>query len=212
MAAAGDSRFAVTCRLLRQYMRREQQPQLGGLDAAFRLPPLVETAPEEETDGRTMQLFPTRAGTGTSSSSFEPSQQQRVPPEAQAKGPLTIVYDGRVVVLEDFPADKAKELMQMAGAGCSPASKNGAAAAVAEKPAAAAPAQPSSAVLPSDLPIARKVSLKRFLQKRKERIGAIEPYPKVTATSPAAETDVPAAGKTVTTTVKDKPAASWLGL
>lgn len=65
------------------------------------------------------------------------------------------MYEGRVLVFEDFPADKAKELMQvlLAGLGSS------------EKPAATEPA----AAVPSDLPIARKASLQRFLQKRKER-------------------------------------------
>ena len=40
MAAAGSSRFAAACGLLRQYMMREQpQQQLGGLDGALRPPP-----------------------------------------------------------------------------------------------------------------------------------------------------------------------------
>jgi len=41
-----------------------------GLDGALRPPPPL-AAEAEETDGRTMQLFPTRAGT-----SQPPSQQQ----------------------------------------------------------------------------------------------------------------------------------------
>lgn len=184
MAATGsNSRFAVTCGLLRQYMYvREQQRQQ-----------LVET---EETDSRTMQLFPTRAGT--------PSHD---PPEAQAncKAALTIFYEGRMLVFEDFPADKAKELMQLAGSGSSLAPNKNGAPVPAEKPA-----------VPSDLPIARKASLQRFLQKRKERIGAaIEPYPKPkVVASPAPEKDVPATGnsKQVMTALKEKPAASWLGL
>ena len=68
MAAAGSSRFAVTCGLLRQYMTREHQQQMGGLAGAFRLPTLSEA--EETTDARTMQLFPTRAGTS------QPSQER----------------------------------------------------------------------------------------------------------------------------------------
>ena len=73
MAAAGSSRFDAACGLLRQYMMREQpQQQLGGLDGALRPPPPLAAAAEaEETDGRTMQLFPTRAGT-----SQPPYQQQ----------------------------------------------------------------------------------------------------------------------------------------
>ncbi|CAN6293691.1 unnamed protein product [Urochloa humidicola] len=185
-AAGGSSRFAATCGLLRQYMREQQQPQqLGGLDAALRLPPLVETTDnDEDADGRTMQLFPTRAGT------FQPSQERQ---EEQAKAPLTIMYEGRVLVFEDFPADKAEELMQIAGSGSSAATaQNKGEPAVQEKPAA----------LP-DLPIARKASLQRFLQKRKHRISTTEPYNKVTAASPVPEKEVAGSGK---------PAASWLGL
>ncbi|RCV42899.1 hypothetical protein SEVIR_9G255300v4 [Setaria viridis] len=192
MAAAGNTRFAVTCGLLRQYMREQQ---LGALDGAFRLPPLVETTTEkdEDTDGRTMQLFPTRAGT------LQPSQER---PEAQAKAPLTIVYEGRVLVFEDFPADKAEELMQLAGSGSAATPQTKAAPAAAEKPASNPPA-----ALP-DLPIARKASLQRFLQKRKHRINAAEPYNKVTA-SPVPEKDITGSGKPAT----DEPAAaSWLGL
>ena len=84
------------------------------------------------------------------------------------KTPLTIVYDGRVLVFEDFPADKAEELMQLAGSGTSaaPQNKEAPAAVQQEKPAAAN--QSAAAALP-DLPIARNASLQRFLQKRKHR-------------------------------------------
>ena len=90
------------------------------------------------------------------------------------KAPLTIVYDGRVLVFEDFPADKAEELMQLAGSGTSaaPQNKEAPAAVQQEKPAAAnqsaAAAAAAAAALP-DLPIARNASLQRFLQKRKHR-------------------------------------------
>jgi jasmonate ZIM domain-containing protein len=76
MAAAGNNtRFAVTCGLLRQYMREQQH-----LAGAFRLPPplVVETTTtmekgdEDTPDGRTMQLFPTRAGTSLQ----HPSQER----------------------------------------------------------------------------------------------------------------------------------------
>jgi jasmonate ZIM domain-containing protein len=78
-----------------------------------------------------------------------------------------------VLVFEDFPANKAEELMQLAGSGSSatppqnkaaPAAAAAAAATEEEKPAAANP----PAALP-DMPIARKASLQRFLQKRKHR-------------------------------------------
>jgi len=90
-------------------------------------------------------------------------------PVVQERAPLTIVYDGRVLVFEDFPADKAEELMQLAGSGTSAAPQNKEApAAVQQQKPAAANQSAAAAALP-DLPIARKASLQRFLQKRKHR-------------------------------------------
>jgi len=92
-------------------------------------------------------------------------------------------------VFDDFPAEKAKELMQLAGSQLSP------------EPEPAKKVAPSSVVPAlSDLPIARKASLQRFLQKRKHRISTNDPYQKASAEKDAA-----------VKTVKDEP-ASWLGL
>ncbi|XP_039830883.1 protein TIFY 11d-like [Panicum virgatum] len=59
MAAAGKSRFSVTCALLRRYMR-EHQGQMGDLAGLFQAP-APPVAPEENDDDRIMQLFPMRA-------------------------------------------------------------------------------------------------------------------------------------------------------
>ncbi|KAI3814437.1 hypothetical protein L1987_14077 [Smallanthus sonchifolius] len=56
---------------------------------------------------------------------------------------MSIFYAGQVMVLDDFPPDKAMEIMMLAGV-----------------------------PLP-DLPMARKASLVRFLEKRKERLELI---------------------------------------
>lgn len=133
MAAAGSSsRFAVTCGLLSQYMRERQQPQ----------PPvtvLEAVAEEEEEDARTMQLFPPRAAAADG-----------VATPSAGTAPLTIFYDGRMVVVDDVPAEKAAELMRLAGS---------------RRP----PPQPAHAAALPEMPIARKASLQRFLQKRKHR-------------------------------------------
>ncbi|GJT56802.1 putative reverse transcriptase domain-containing protein [Tanacetum coccineum] len=59
---------------------------------------------------------------------------------------MTIFYGGQVIVLDNFPADKALEIMNMLSG-----------------------TQTASSFVASDLPIARKASLARFLEKRKER-------------------------------------------
>ncbi|GJN20488.1 hypothetical protein PR202_gb07872 [Eleusine coracana subsp. coracana] len=65
-----------------------------------------------------------------------------------AQSQLTIVYGGRVLVLDDVPADKAAGLLQLAAA--------------AARGAKAA----------NLLPVARKASLQRFMEKRKGRVAA----------------------------------------
>ncbi|EAY78343.1 hypothetical protein OsI_33431 [Oryza sativa Indica Group] len=171
MAAAGSSsRFAVTCGLLSQYMRERQQPQ----------PPVTVleavAEEEEEEDARTMQLFPPRAAAADG-----------VATPSAGTAPLTIFYDGRMVVVDDVPAEKAAELMRLAGSACSPP-------------------QPAHAAALPEMPIARKASLQRFLQKRKHRITTTsEPYKKAAVASPAPEKSFAVAP------VKDEP-ATWLGL
>ncbi|CAN6318604.1 unnamed protein product [Urochloa humidicola] len=66
---------------------------------------------------------------------------------------MTIVYGDRVVVLDAVPADKAACLLRLA-----------AAAAAAEEPPRTSAA--------ADLPVARKASLQRFMEKRKVRAAA----------------------------------------
>lgn len=95
-------------------------------------------------------------------------------------------YDGRVVVFEDFPADKAMKLMQLAGSVSSSSSSP-------EAPAADKSPDPEPGAL-SDLPLARKASLQRFLHKRKHRQVATadhRPYQKPVASPPPKDHDHP---------------------
>ncbi|KAJ8505132.1 hypothetical protein OPV22_006018 [Ensete ventricosum] len=89
---------------------------------------------------------------------------------------LTIFYCGRVLVIDNLPADEAKDLMQLGSRGTSriPAHSD------LKKP-------PQTSA--SDLPIARKSSLHPFLEKRKDRINAKSPYQSTTG-SPASPAPV----------------------
>lgn len=88
-----------------------------------------------------------------------------------APAQLTIVYGGRVLVLADVPADKAAGLLRLAA---------GAAAERAETEATGAKRRDhvSGGSAGADLPVARKASLQRFMEKRKARVAAArtEPY------------------------------------
>lgn len=148
---AGGRRFAAACNLLRQYVN-EQGGGRGGVTMGAQGAAAV--APEERM-WRTMELFPQRAGMLKDS-----SHERMLQPE---RAQLTMFYGGSTVVFDDFPADRADELMQLANSFV----------------AGAEPACPSVLVRPflADIPIARKVSLQRFLEKRKSRLAAAGPYP-----------------------------------
>uniref|UniRef100_A0ACD5TUZ2 Uncharacterized protein n=1 Tax=Avena sativa TaxID=4498 RepID=A0ACD5TUZ2_AVESA len=97
-------------------------------------------------------------------------------PPANGAQQLTIFYRGRVVVLDGCTPARASELILYATAGAAPT--------------------------PVDIPIARKVSLKRFLSKRKDRPvpgGVVGRWEEETAAPPPAKK-----GKT--------EASSWLAL
>ncbi|KAL6965802.1 hypothetical protein U1Q18_036863 [Sarracenia purpurea var. burkii] len=129
---------------------------------------------------------------------FDSSGNNSGPERAQ----MTIFYAGKVIVFDDFPADKAKEVMLLASKGSSPnagafssppvhltnlipttgsttvVSNPGNLNMTQELPQR--PPQP----IGSDLPkIARKASLTRFLEKRKDRITARAPYPTSNSTA-----------------------------
>ncbi|CAN6302061.1 unnamed protein product [Urochloa humidicola] len=175
-AVGGGSRFEVTYGLLRQYMKQQ-----GGNGArclapavAMGLVPGADAAAEPEERKPVLELFPQQAGTLK-------DEQQRKRKEPAERAPLTIFYGGKMVVFDDFPAEKAEEIMHLAG-GSGNAAEN-------------ALAQPNL----TDMPIARKASLKRFLEKRKNRLTAGDPYP-----AAASESSKPAALK--------EEGAPWLGV
>jgi jasmonate ZIM domain-containing protein len=171
MAAAAESRsrrFALACGVLSQYVKAEQKMSSATATRAPGAPAttMLSLMPGADVTQEQQQVVGEEAGPAT----------------AAAAAPLTIFYGGRVVVFDDFPADKAADVMRMAaGAG-------------AERAAPAAPAAPH------DLPIMRKASLQRFFEKRKDRLGArAAPYARPAPATKEAEE-------------KSSSSSSWLEL
>ncbi|XP_041997013.1 protein TIFY 11c-like [Salvia splendens] len=134
--SGGRSKFSQTCSLLRQYLK-EKNGSLGELTLG--LTPAPTHTPEIK---ETMNFL---------------SVIENKPTEVETAA-MTIFYGGKVMVYNDFPAEKAQEILALAST---------------------ASAQQS---LDSDLPIARKNSLASFLEKRRDRITAKAPYPPRKAT------------------------------
>ncbi|CAI9262977.1 unnamed protein product [Lactuca saligna] len=154
----------------------------------------------------TMNLFPAanKPSHRQQDAAVSPVSTQ-VPKKQPESAQMTIFYAGQVIVLDDFPAEKAMEIMTLAGKGTSQKTQT-------FRPASdwiPKPTEPSNLVasnienenvqlqpVVSDLPIARKASLARFLEKRKERITARSPYQSDNHGSPS----------------KQEEGKSWLGL
>lgn len=198
--------FAMACSLLSRYVRQNgaAAAELGlgirgeaeatrAAPAAMSLLPGAAGADEAERKKETMELFPQSAGFGQQDAAAAAADAAAAREQAPEKRQLTIFYGGKVLVFNDFPADKAKGLMQLASKG-SPVAPQGAAvpapatvtdntkvpmampAPVSSLPTAQVDAQKPARANASDLPIARKASLHRFLEKRKDRLNAKTPY------------------------------------
>ncbi|KNA17329.1 hypothetical protein SOVF_080940 [Spinacia oleracea] len=93
---------------------------------------------------------------------------------------MTIFYGGRVVVFDEFPQDKALEIMSLAKNGTM--SSHSQIEIESQTPNNIVPTHLTQGVVSKgmcslyDLPIARRVSLHRFMEKRKHRIAASAPY------------------------------------
>ncbi|XP_058215541.1 protein TIFY 10A [Rhododendron vialii] len=196
-----SSNFSQTCSLLSQYLKEKGSfGDLGlGMSTAatattMNLFPMAEKPGEVSTRNSppmsrsfsSMDLFPLQSG-------FDSSVKKSEPETAQ----MTIFYAGQVIVFNDLTADKAKEVMLLASKGSTHNSPSTFASTAVQKPNEQTNLIPtsSSPVVPnfgnnmmqeciqrapqpivSDLPIARKASLTRFLEKRKDRITAKAPY------------------------------------
>ncbi|EMS64782.1 Protein TIFY 3A [Triticum urartu] len=81
-----------------------------------------------------------------------PAQDDYAAGPAPEHAQMTIFYGGQVLVLDQVPADRAAELLRVA--------------------AVSGTAQGNCEAADGDLPMARKASLQRFMEKRKGRLAA----------------------------------------
>ncbi|CAA7401220.1 unnamed protein product [Spirodela intermedia] len=234
MGGKKASNFSLTCSLLSQYLKEKgslgdlglgisrHHVETGGQPETPRtmnlLPGIEDASPvnkdtvsDWEKRPKPSMVLPQRSGFGSLQSEGKP-EPNREDPSSQ----LTIFYGGKVVVVEDFPADMAREVMAMACRGPSNPTKiinmeqqATTAGMLPQRPRYPSPAAvvstsssetnpPPSPAATSDLPIARRVSLHRFLEKRKDRINAKAPY------QPHGSSSAPPS--------KEEQTRRWLGL
>ncbi|KAH1147731.1 hypothetical protein GLYMA_15G179600v4 [Glycine max] len=199
------SSFSQTCSLLSQYIK--EKGSFGDLTLGMTSCGSPETSCQSAT---TMNLFPPKENNvapknltamdllSPQASSYGPSEEIPTLVNSSAiksvsKGAktaqMTIFYGGQVVVFDDFPADKASEIMSYATKGGIPQSQNNSVYTYTQSQPSFPPtlirtsADSSAPIIPSvnitnsiHLPIARKASLHRFLEKRKDRIASKAPY------------------------------------
>ncbi|KAJ0987486.1 hypothetical protein J5N97_005842 [Dioscorea zingiberensis] len=211
------STFTVTCNLLSQFLKdrkgagfgdlalgigsRNQDSADRGKTETLRTPPTtMSLLPGPGVDGETgnasgsvdLDLFPLRA-----SFAAPPSPAAAENAREPEKNQLTIFYGGKVLVFNNFPANKAMDLLNLASKKSAAAENHTSTApAIAvdppksvslpntNLPSSLSVTPPARAVQPtslpsaggSEMPIARRASLHRFLEKRKDRVNSKAPY------------------------------------
>ncbi|KAE8731985.1 Pectin lyase-like superfamily protein isoform 1 [Hibiscus syriacus] len=208
--------FSQTCSLLSRYLK--EKGSFGDLTLGMNCSVEANGNPEMLRPCPTMNLFPVNeksgGGCGRNVGAARKSRSMDLFPNQAGFPPPPVPKDDGlerlilVIVFNDFPADKAKEIMLLAGKGNSRSNS------MARSPVESGNGVPPTASFSNtatqdcvrsalrpipggDLPIARRASLHRFLEKRKDRITTRAPYQIV---NPAASPSKPADDR------------SWLGL
>ncbi|XP_052180772.1 jasmonate ZIM domain-containing protein 1-like [Diospyros lotus] len=175
------SNFAQTCNRLSQYLKERGNLRNLGLEMAGKLEPKAtkNLLPNMENPGETATqhghmdlLKDSPENTNKAASGRKPVTIDLEPETAQ----MTIFYGGKVLVFDSVPAEKATELMALAGGGESRVNSSESRQAAGPNPGPEqAQPQPNKAI-GSGVPIARRASLHRFMEKRKDRVTARAPY------------------------------------
>ncbi|GAB2267509.1 hypothetical protein Dimus_002490 [Dionaea muscipula] len=218
--------FSQKCNLLSQYLKEKKRPfadlNLGCLESKGGGSSTNDGTFSRQTS---MNLFPQQAAAAFSYHHhrhyYDKPAAAATAAAADPSGQMTILYDSRVVVFNDLPADKAMEIMELARRGCDPAATKSAVGGVNHLTAPPPPAVNNNVIVRSFsfgcdlsrgdrlkacyLPIARQASLHRFFERRKERITARAPY---SLTKPEAGS----ADQSKLTNDLITYSSSWLGL
>lgn len=227
------SNFSHTCTLLSQYLKVKGSfgdlsldisrnfEASGTATQTMNLLPMIEKS-GQDSGPKPVSLFPNFGSNFTKEEATKKIDTSSVAKAEAEKSQMTIFYGGQVLVFNDFPPEKVKEIMVLArGGGINTQNpnifsyNNTTTTLVSPKPAESSATnmvtpptvpkvvpsignQKPPQTITSDLPIARRHSLARFLEKRKDRITSKGPY----------QTGNPMAGSSK----PEKNNNGWLGL
>ncbi|CAN7054550.1 unnamed protein product [Brassica rapa subsp. trilocularis] len=203
--------FSQTCSRLSRYLKEKgsfgdlslgMTCNGGNVAVTRQQPTMMNLFPVEDSSDvkQKNDVIPRQSSFSSSSSSGAKKEVEKITEtksvkvESQSSAPLTIFYGGQVMVFDDFPAEKAKQVIDLAHKGSAKSftaelNRNQSAYTQKEiasttpvpvsspvKTAAPEPIQTNKSSLACELPIARRASLHRFLEKRKDRISSKAPY------------------------------------